>query len=253
MDDSRNVDPDAPLTETAAAQMIASAVRQQREREAADIANSLAASIIQQSNTNNTVMLKPADVGYFDPSATDLSGRGVVSDGEVNKYSDIFPFCDRLTHLAVTHGEDVVRSVWSQCLLGPALVWHSHILTDEDRELLRTAPLNAICNKLKSRFRIDYSTAFDTLKNSRFTLQDIAAGRDIMAFIQVIMRNAKACHIPIGGQLIAVFEALDADIQYQLRRPSETTAVDEFFRHVQERESILKRWRSTAESAILPA
>lgn len=128
MDDSRNVDPDAPLTETAAAQMIASAVRQQREREAADIANSLAASIIQQSNTNNTVMLKPADVGYFDPSATDLSGRGVVSDGEVNRYSDIFPFCDRLTHLAVTHGEDAVRSVWSQCLLGPALVWHSHIL-----------------------------------------------------------------------------------------------------------------------------
>ncbi|KAK4244946.1 hypothetical protein C7999DRAFT_34712 [Corynascus novoguineensis] len=163
MDDSRNVDPDAPPTATAAAQMIASAVRKQLEDEAADIANNLAASISQQSKTNNIFMLKPADVGYFDLSATYPSGGGVVSDGKVNKYSDIFPFRDRLTHLAATHGEDAVRRVWSQCLLGPALVWHSHILT-EDRELLRTIPLNAICNKLRSRFRIDYSTAFDTLR-----------------------------------------------------------------------------------------
>jgi len=216
--------------------------RQQRERQTADFTNLLAAAISQQSNTNNTVLLKPADVGYFDPSTTDSSGTGVVSDGKINKYTDIFPFYDRLTHLAATHGEDAVRRVWSQCLLGPPLVWQSHTLTDVDRELLRTAPLNAVCNKLKSRFKIDYSTAFDTLKNSPFTIQDIAAGKDIMAFIQTIMRNAKACQIPAEGQLIAAFEALEAEIQYQLQKPSETTEADAFFRHIQERESILKRY-----------
>jgi hypothetical protein len=219
---------------------MAAAFRQHRQAQNNDMGNLLAAALNQQAPAQNT-SLKAADVGYFDPSAKDPSGAGVISDGKANKYTDIFPFCDRLAHLAATHGDEAVRRVWSQCLQGPALVWHSHILTDDDRELLRTATVAAICNKLKNRFKIDYSEALDTLKQSRFTLYDVANGKDLMAFIQTMMRNAKACDMSRHGQLIAAFEALDGDIQSELDKPTATTEVDTFLRQVQDRESVLRR------------
>ncbi|EAQ91761.1 hypothetical protein CHGG_03696 [Chaetomium globosum CBS 148.51] len=236
-------DPDGPLTAQAAAALMAAAFRQHRENQNADMGNLLAAAIDHQQRQQPaaSTALQAVDVGYFDPSAKDPSGAGLISGGKINKYTDIFPFCDRLVDLAATHGDDAVRRIWSQCLQGPALVWHSHILTDDDRELLRTATINAICNKLKSRFKIDYSVALDTLKQSRFTMSDVANDKDIMAFVQTMMRNAKACDMSRHGQLIAAFEALDGDIQSELDKPTSTTEIDSFLRQIQERESVLRK------------
>ncbi|KAH6614560.1 hypothetical protein B0J18DRAFT_469653 [Chaetomium sp. MPI-SDFR-AT-0129] len=189
----------------------------------------------------STTYLKPADVGSFNPSATDPPGAGLLADGKVNKYTDVFPFCDRLTDLAASHGGEAVRRIWTQCLQGPALVWHAHTLSDADREVLRTAAVAAICSKLKSRFQMDFLVSMNHVKRSRFSMVDVATGKDIMAFVQTVIRHAKACGMPQHGQSIAAFEALDGEIQSELPKPSTNTQVDDFLRQIQERESVLRR------------
>lgn len=229
-----------------AAQLMAAAFEQNRAAQDIDFTNLIAEAFANHMPANVSVgggapSLKAADIGYFDPSLKDPSGAGVITDGRDTKYCDVFPFCDRLLDLAKTSGEECVRKVWSQCLRGPALVWFSHILTDNDRDLLRTGSVDAICGKLKARFKTDYSTAMGVLKGPKFTLYDILMGRDIMAHVRTMMRNAKACEMGTRAQMIAAFESLDSDIQSDLAKPDGAATVDEFFKDIQEMESVLRQ------------
>ncbi|KAI0410691.1 hypothetical protein F5X98DRAFT_87017 [Xylaria grammica] len=185
--------------------------------------------------------LRSSDVGYFDPAAKDPTAAGIIADGKITKYTDVFAFTDRLKHLAAQQGEAEVRKVWTQCLLGPALVWHSQVLSSADRELLETATIQAICNKLTDRFKPSWSTAMSRLQSYQFTLEDVYKGRDILSFVQRVIRDAKGCDQNDTNQLKAAFEAFDGDIQSQLTVPSETTTVDTFLTQIREREGVLKK------------
>jgi hypothetical protein len=184
--------------------------------------------------------LKAQDIGYFDPKPRD-QGPGVVADGKVTKYTDVYAFCDRLNHLATARSEDEVKAVWTQCLLGNALVWHSHVLSDVDRQMLQGVPLNLVIEKLKDRFRTDYSDAMNWIKASHFRLLDVAQDKDILVFVQTAIRNAKACNFDVQGQLVAAFEALDGDIQSELKKPNANTTLEDFLNDIRDRESVLRR------------
>ncbi|KAI1433221.1 hypothetical protein GGR50DRAFT_518867 [Xylaria sp. CBS 124048] len=234
-----------PLTQEAAAQLL---------RDAAATHNQNLAQILvaAQSLHRPSSSLRSQDVGYFDPSAEDPDGIGMIADGEITKFTDVFVFAERLQHLAKANSEEEVRRVWTQCLMGPALLWHSQILSPTDRELLQTASVALICNKLTDRFKPSWATAFQRLKSTRLTLDDIHRGHDIQIFAQRVIRHAKNCDQPYPNQLKAVFTAFDSDIQSQLTMPTEATTLDEFTTQLREREPVLQQMAATKARQRIP-
>jgi hypothetical protein len=111
--------------------------------------------LLGNNNNNNGGQggLRPQDIGYFHPEAEDDKGYGVISDAKATKYTDVHAFCQQLKHLEATHSTEAVRRVWTQCLLGTARVWYSHVLSDVDRDMLDQSAISTICAKLKERFR----------------------------------------------------------------------------------------------------
>ncbi|RSL92948.1 hypothetical protein CDV31_014929 [Fusarium ambrosium] len=95
----------------------------------------------------------------FDPSHPDPTSSGMVSNGKTTTYACVYAFTDRLLHLTAARGEQPVVEAWSQCLQGPALVWHSQILTPEDRTQLQYGPVKTITDKLIERFKPAYVDA----------------------------------------------------------------------------------------------
>ncbi|KAK4237721.1 hypothetical protein C8A03DRAFT_34288 [Achaetomium macrosporum] len=88
---------------------------------------------------------------------------------------------------------------------------------------LRTATIDAICDKLRTEF----------------TYEDLINGKDVAAFMRVVMRNAKALDMSRHVQLVVAYKALDPRIRVYVEDPTETTGVDAFFRRVQDCASIL--------------
>ncbi|POS75390.1 hypothetical protein DHEL01_v206212 [Diaporthe helianthi] len=242
----------APLTAEDAATLIATAMQQLRNQQNQDFAQIMAAAFahapvpqihVQPANVNGVnggegrSSLRPADVGFFCPRKH--YGSGVWSDGKITKYFDVFHFIERLRHIERLYSEDDVRRVWSQCLLDDALEWHSHVLTDNDRRLLETATVQAICDKLKARFAKSFSDAMASLKADHLYLSDIAEGKDISSFLQTVISNAKACDMELPAQLVAAFESLAPEIKSQLHKPNENTSLEDFLNEVRSRESVI--------------
>ncbi|KAK3684105.1 hypothetical protein B0T22DRAFT_483889 [Podospora appendiculata] len=73
-------------------------------------------------------------------------------------------------------------------------MWHSHILTEADRILLETAPINEICAKLEERFKIDHAIAKQYVRTALFGMQQMARGADIQSFESVIRKIAREKH-----------------------------------------------------------
>ncbi|KAG6361490.1 hypothetical protein INS49_009717 [Diaporthe citri] len=240
----------APLTAEDAANLITQAMAQLRNQQNQDFAHLIATAFANapvpqvhvqagpaQNGVDGRSGIRPADVGYFCPRKH--AGSGVWSDGKITKYFDVFHFIERLKHIERVHSADDVRRVWSQCLLEDALEWHSHVLTDNDRQLLETATVQAICDKLKSRFAKSFSDAMAGLKTDHLSLYQVAEGRDITSFLQTVIANAKACNMELPAQLIAAFESLAPEIKSELRKPNEATTLESFLDDVRNRESVI--------------
>jgi hypothetical protein len=117
--------------------------------------------------------LRAADIGYFDPDGTDITGETVT---------DVFVFTDMLLHLAETQHDDI-RTVFPLCLRGTALFWYSTELTPLERHLLSCVPVSAICAALISRFKT--SLRFNGFNDTQ--MQQIT-----QALHQVVLRNIPA-------------------------------------------------------------
>ncbi|KAK1963004.1 hypothetical protein LY78DRAFT_585581, partial [Colletotrichum sublineola] len=185
--------------------------------------------------------LRSTDVGIFNPEAKDPTHLGMVNDGKLTVYTDIYAFTDRLNDLAASRGDAPVREVWTQCLQGSALVWYSQVLTAADRELYRGAPMTAITAKLMERFKPHYGDAMRRWKQATFSIQDIHASKDPMIYVQTMLRDAKACGInDIEAQLRAVHESFDGTIQSLIPPPDEYTTLEGFLQEIRRHESTMR-------------
>jgi hypothetical protein len=80
------------------------------------------------------------------------------------------------------------------------LVWHSHLLTADKKDMLRTTTINAVS-------KVDYSVArdtlVDTLKQSRFTLYDVAKRQEyhgLRTYYDVYRK--RVCNMRHHGSLV---------------------------------------------------
>lgn len=140
----------------------------------------------------------------------------------------MFTFTDCLQHLAATRTEQAVKEVWTTCLQGTALSWHSAELSDLERRGLALGTLDEACGVLQNRFKCNLSDALRSLESRRFTLWDLHKGKSIRPFVQHVIWDAKACELPARNQLSHAFEALDGHIQSELTKHSEATTLKTF-------------------------
>ncbi|CAI4211304.1 unnamed protein product [Parascedosporium putredinis] len=173
--------------------------------------------------------LEPEHIGYFNPDAPD-DGTGISMETDITIFTDVFIFTSRLRHRAAIHGEALIRLVWDRCLLGSALVWHLQILTAAERLALHTASIEVVATRLEKDFCPDHASAFARLTKARYTLWDAFQNKDMMIFVIIVVRNAKACGMNDHAQLISAFEAFDGPIQMVLgfARPTVDTTLEQF-------------------------
>lgn len=183
--------------------------------------------------------LKPETVGYFNPSLKDPHNTGIIAVGKYTVFTNIFPFTDRLRQLAVSHGEDSVKTVWTNCLQETALAWYFTELTDMEKDALQKLSLDWVIYKLIKAFRKSPSEALQSLKSASFTLLDLKRGKRLRPFVYGIIQDARACDLPPKIQLLYAFEAFDVEIQSQLSKPTDSTTLGAFFQQLDDRESVL--------------
>ncbi|KAG5933237.1 hypothetical protein E4U60_004603 [Claviceps pazoutovae] len=136
--------------------------------------------------------------------------------------------------------ERAAKEVWIFCLRGQALYWHSQLITQSKRGMLREASLKTICQCLVEQFQLPLSMALDRIKYAKFTLQDYHRGENITAFSTDLLEAARMVYQDVVTQLRVVNLAFDGQIQAVIPPPTAGMTIDKFFMQLTDREATIK-------------
>jgi hypothetical protein len=137
----------------------------------------------QNQNQNQSVAaaqpqpysLRTEEVGVFDPNPQDaeVTGSGITSVGKLTVYTNIYAFTNRLRELASKKGDKAVQDNWTTWLRGEAIAWHTHELSDLERELLTNVSLDGLLNALIKRFKELASSAMKNIGSMKFGISNL--------------------------------------------------------------------------------
>jgi hypothetical protein len=156
------------------------------------------------------------EVGVFDqnPQDAEITGSGITSVGRPTVYTNIYAFTDRLRELAGEKGDKAVQENWTSWLRGEGIGWHTHELSDLERELLANASLDSICSALIKRFKESASSAMKNMGKIKFGVSNLQRGETIRSFAQTMFCHAEAAEMGSDYlQLAAAYSALEYPVQ----------------------------------------
>ncbi|KAG6049456.1 hypothetical protein E4U39_006059 [Claviceps sp. Clav50 group G5] len=189
----------------------------------------------------NDLPLRASDIGFFDPGVTTKKCQSLVdAESLITTYKCVLAFTQRLEHAAHSRSERAVKEVWIFCLRGQALYWHSQLITQSKRDMLREASLKTICQCLVKQFQLPPSMALDRIKSAKFTLQDCHRGENITAFSTDLLEAAMVVFQDVVTQLRVVHLAFDGQIQAVIPPPTTGMTIDKFFMQLRDREATIK-------------
>ena len=167
------------------------------------------------------------DIGYFDP---DYDGEGpVVSAGKSVYYRDVYAFIERLKDMTPIRGMEKLRTVLPQCFRGSALIWHSTEVSERDKRLYRTAPLEEWYDILTTRFKERTPMALIKMQAARYTMTDAKNRKDPRAYVQNVTRYAKAANLTsVLNQLAMAWNNLDWEFRLHIPEPTADTTLQQF-------------------------
>ena len=183
--------------------------------------------------TSRQQVLKPKDVGLFNPDVADEHGLGPVATVSSDTvYRDIYTWVERLKDLVYIHGSDDVKQVIQPCLRGSAATWWIAELTDEDRRKLRAADLQRWYSLLIKRFKIQTSVAISRITSSSYSPQDLTRGSPRI-WIHQMLHYAKAAEMDSTfNQLILIWNRFDANLRKDIPMPKPTTRLIDFLEQI---------------------
>lgn len=171
------------------------------------------------------------DIGYFDP---EFEGEGpVVSSGKSVYYRDVYAFVERLKDMLPIRGVDKLRTVIPQCLRGSALIWYSTELTERDKRLYRTAPIEEWHDLLITRFKERTPLALIKMQAARYTMTDAKARKDPRAYVQDFTRFPRAANLTsVHNQLSMAWNNLDWEFRLHIPEPTSDTSLQQFLENL---------------------
>lgn len=135
--------------------------------------------------------------------------------------------------MAEAKSAQVVREVWSICLRGEAMVWHSiqqsEINKTDDVRML----VSFVSHKLIDRFKEATGDSIQRIKHFNFTFLDIYKKKGNHTFI----KDAKECDLAICFQLVMLPKSFDRALQIIITPPTETKSIIYMLKHGKEWES----------------
>ena len=172
--------------------------------------------------------LRVEDLGYFDPDYESERNEAIVSVGRHVYYRDMFTWIDHLKDLVKDHDEVTLRPMVTQALRGGALIWYSTELSELEKDLLRDATMDRWYKTITERFKQKGPEAQDALDKCSYTLRDARDGRTPRAYVQDIIRHAKATGLPLYNQLLLAYTKMHFKFRIHLTEPSSTTTLSSF-------------------------
>lgn len=205
----------------------------------------------EQSGTSKW---NPADIGFFDPhynGKTTATAPAMEHSGKDTYFRDIHLFLERCSDIATVKGEQLVRDNLFTCLRGLALQWYTSEMTSDAKTLVKYAPgIEHWSAKLLGRFKEKPNVALATLMKEKYTFEDARKQREPREYASIILRAAKSTNLATSDQVSMIWNGLDAEFQRDIRRPSETTVLDEFLNSLDEFKDIW--WQLARRRMPLP-
>lgn len=183
---------------------------------------------VRRNNFNPPVKeWNPEEIGFFDPGYEGT--EPVVNSGKNVFYRDVYAFGDRLSDMLPVKGVEKLRTVIPQTLCGSALIWYFTELSNEVKEMLRDGTLDQWRQKLIDRFKERTPIALAKLQSAKYTMNDARDFKDPCAFVQDVMRHAKAANFTsVLNQLLMAWYNLDWEFRLHISEPTTETTVADF-------------------------
>ena len=172
--------------------------------------------------------LRAEDLGYFDPDYESEKNESIVSVGRHVYYRDMFVWIDHLKDLVKNHSEEELRPMVTQAFRGGVLVWYLTELSELEKDLLREATMERWYQAIAKRFKQRGPEAQDALDRCAYTLQDARNGRTPRAYVQDIIRHAKATGLPLYNQLLLAYTKMHPKFRVHLFEPNFNTSLSAF-------------------------
>ena len=182
--------------------------------------------------TSYRQILKPKDVGFFNPDTPDEHGLGPVATvGSETVYRDIYTWVERLKDLMHTYSPDEVKWIIQPCLRGSAATWWIAELTDEDRRKLQDSELYRWFSLLIKRFKLQTSVALSRLLSQSYSSYDLS--RSPRIWIHQMLHYARAAEIDLlFNQLTIIWNGFDANLRRDIPMPKPHTRLAEFLDYI---------------------
>ena len=148
--------------------------------------------------------------------------------------------------MAAQRTNAVVAGLVQSCLRGEALVWQTSELSETELVILRTASLEQWCSILTNRFKERSAVALRKLQAERYTFADARSGRRPRAYVQNILRYAKAADMTTFNQLTTAWNNLAFEFRRDIPEPTASTSISTFMNQLDSKAGI---WEEVAQRA----
>jgi hypothetical protein len=196
--------------------------------------------------------IKREDLGVFDPDAEDLKNSGVIMEGRVVVFTDVFSFEQRVLSLLEVEPEllpsinQQLVQLFGTCLNGSAMLWWINEVDQIKRQELRNQGIKALLTALVHRFKPTDIKAMDQLYKGRFYLREILGNEGALRqYFQRQYRLARALGITNEGSispyaaLLTIWRTLDLKSQTYLRQPRTSDTLAGYMQKIEDMTPLL--------------
>ena len=145
-------------------------------------------------------------------------------------YVDVYVFVDRLKNLISLRNENKLRIVLSQCFRDYAQEWHSLILSELKKNLLRIAFLITWYQILIKSFKKRAIQTLQSLQKKRYIMSNARQQRNFRMYVQNIFRHVRAVELEsIFNQFILTWSNLDYEFRRDISKSKSNITIRIFF------------------------
>ena len=181
----------------------------------------------------------PKELGFLDPTygkKTAAEGGALENTAEGTIYRDVHIFISRANDFARIFGAQVIRDNLFRCLKGEPLQWHTYLLSDGEKRLLTMGDnLNEWTTALTREFREKPARAMELFSAERYTMADAAQQRSPRDYAQNIISLGQSAELPLYNQMLQIWNGLDADFQFHIRQPTDSTSLAAFLKELDDK------------------
>lgn len=178
-----------------------------------------------------TEIIKPKDIGYFDPKPY---AESTVSDSEHGPtIHDVYLFVNRLKEIASRTPNKPIPVELS--LRGIAMEWFHSELSPSERSKLHS--ISVWTEALTRRFGPTTAEAMTAISNEHYTRNDAANRREPAGYIQAIIRHGNAAALPTRSTLALAYQNVDPELRCDLNDPTDAS-VSSFIKDMESKKPI---------------